>query len=100
MYLLRYAAEVKQHLLFLSAAEKKVLQKAIATQLAYQPNIPTRNRKPMAPNTLADWELRVGELRVYYEVDEDCNLVSILAIGRKIRNRVYLGGEEFTIERT
>jgi len=39
-------------------------------QLAYQPTTETRNRKPMRPNLLAPWELRIGNVRVYYDVAE------------------------------
>jgi hypothetical protein len=31
----------------------------------------TRNRKPLRDNPLADWELRVGRFRVFYEVDAE-----------------------------
>lgn len=52
----------------------------------------------MRPNTLAQYRLRVGDLRVYYDVEEQPTLlVLIKGIGVKIRNRVYLGGEEFEL---
>lgn len=52
----------------------------------------------MRPNPLAPWELRVGELRVYYDVEEQPErLVVVLAIGVKDRNRVMIGGEEFEL---
>ena len=48
----------------------------------------------MRPNPVAPWELRIGSLRVYYEVQEEPELVvSILAIGVKQRNRVRIGKE-------
>jgi mRNA-degrading endonuclease RelE of RelBE toxin-antitoxin system len=49
----------------------------------------------MLPNPIASWELRVGDLRVYYEVDDEPEpIVFINAIGIKRRNRVWIGGEE------
>jgi hypothetical protein len=49
----------------------------------------------MRPNPLAPWELRVGELRVYYDVEEEPDkLVIILAVGLKDRSRIIIGGEE------
>jgi hypothetical protein len=48
----------------------------------------------MRLNRPASWELRVGEFRVYFEVEEGDALVSILAIGVKIRNKVSIGGDE------
>jgi hypothetical protein len=64
-------------------------------QLARQPGVETRNRKPMRPNPIAPWELRIRVFRVYYDfVDEPEKLVTILAVGVKDRNRVVIGGEE------
>ena len=58
----------------------------------------TRNRKPMRPNPVAPWELRVREFRVYYDIVEQPEpLVTILAVGVKKRNRVRIGGKEFEL---
>ena len=62
--------------------------------LQYQPAVETKNRKPMRPNPFAPWELRIGDLRVYYEVDVE-SLVRILAVGIKERNVVRIGKELF-----
>jgi hypothetical protein len=49
----------------------------------------------MKPNPIAPWELRVRNLRVYYKVEDDPeSVVSIRGVGVKIRNHVWLGGEE------
>ena len=68
---------------------------AVEEQLAHQPTVETRNRKPMRPNPLAPWEVRIGDLRVYYSIQEEPQqLVTILAVGIKDRDRVLIGGEE------
>ena len=65
---------------------------AVERQLLDQPTVETRNRKPMRPNPIAPWELRIGQLRVYYEVEEEPGQrVNILAVGIKERNRVRIG---------
>jgi len=52
----------------------------------------------MRPNRLATWELRIGDLRVYYEIGEDQeNVVTIVAVGVKHRNRVLIGGKEIEL---
>ncbi len=52
----------------------------------------------MRPNPVAPWELRVGDLRVYYDIAEEPEkLVAILAVGVKHRNRVLIGGKEITL---
>jgi hypothetical protein len=48
----------------------------------------------MRPNPIAPWELRIGDLRVYYDVEETPRkLVNILAVGEKDRNTVRIAGE-------
>jgi len=50
--------------------------------------VETSNRKPMRPNPLAPWELRV-QLRVYNEVSDDpAPIVTVRVFGIKVRNRV------------
>ncbi len=52
----------------------------------------------MRPNPIAPWELRIGTLRVYYDViDEPEATVFIRAVGIKIRNIVRIGGEEIQL---
>ncbi len=52
----------------------------------------------MRPNPLAPWELRIGQLRVYYDVEEEPDpVVVILAVGIKVRNRVWIGKEVFDL---
>jgi hypothetical protein len=48
----------------------------------------------MRTNPLASWELRLGGLRVYYDVKEHPEqLVKIAAIGIKDGNEVIIGRE-------
>jgi hypothetical protein len=48
----------------------------------------------MRPNPLAPWELRIGALRVYYDVEDAPQpKVFIRAVGIKERNRVRIAGE-------
>lgn len=49
----------------------------------------------MRPNPIAPWELRIGDLRVYYEVDAVEDVVRVLAVGIKERNLVRIGEEVF-----
>jgi len=67
----------------------------VPRQLGHQPTLPTRNRKPLEANPIAPWELRIGDLRVYFEaVEEPERVVKIVAVGRKVRERVVIGGVE------
>ncbi len=52
----------------------------------------------MLPNPVAPWELRLGNLRIYYDIGvEPEPFVVILAVGVKKRNRIYIGGKEIDL---
>ena len=94
-YRIQYSPETDQHLRYLTARERSIVFDGVDEQLRHQPAVETRNRKPMRPNPLAPWELRIGDIRVYYDVEEEPEkLVTVLSIGLKDRNRVIIGGEE------
>ena len=94
-YTIDFAESVKAQLQYLSARKRAIILDAIEKQLEYEPITETRNRKPMRPNPLAPWELRVGDLRAFYEiVGDEPNVVRILAVGEKIGNKLFIGGKE------
>ena len=91
-YDIEYSPEAGEHLQRLFARQQKIVVDAVDRQLINQPTLETKNRKPMRPNPVAPWELRIGSLRVYYEVEEQPTpKVTILAVGVKERNRVRIG---------
>ena len=93
-YEIEYSPETVDHLRALTARQQSVVLDMVDKQLKHQPTVETRNRKPMRPNPLAPWELRIGNLRVYYDVENDPEpIVFIRAVGIKERNQVRIGGE-------
>jgi mRNA-degrading endonuclease RelE of RelBE toxin-antitoxin system len=97
-YTIEYSPETVDHLSALTARQRATVLAAVETQLANEPSGETRNRKPMRPNNLAPWELRVGALRIYYDVEEDPERkVLIRAIGIKERNRLRIGRKKFEL---
>ena len=97
-YRIDYSPDTDEHLRLLTARQRSIVFDAVDEQLIHQPAVETRNRKPMRPNPLAPWELRVGELRVYYDmVEEPEKLVTVLAVGVKDRERLFIGGKEFEL---
>ena len=98
MFTIRIAASVARHLDHLTPAERAAVLGAIDRQLMYEPLVQTRNRKPLRPNPLATWELRVGALRVFYEVvPTQAPMVRVLAVGKKVRNVLRVGGREMNL---
>jgi mRNA-degrading endonuclease RelE of RelBE toxin-antitoxin system len=97
-YTIDFAESVKAHLEALTANQRATVLAKIEGQLTNQPLIETRNRKPLRPNPVAPWELRVGQLRVFYDVSEGPPAtVRILAVGVKDRNIVRIGKEEIQL---
>jgi mRNA-degrading endonuclease RelE of RelBE toxin-antitoxin system len=97
-YTIQYSPETEEHLAALTARQRSMVFDAVDEQLMHQPSVETKNRKPMRPNPLAPWELRIGKLRVYYDVEEvPEKLVTILAVGIKERSRVWIAGEEIDL---
>lgn len=93
-YRIEYSPDAEDHLRTLTARQQATVLEAADRQLQHQPTVETRNRKPMRPNPVAPWELRVGNLRVYYDVDEEPeHVVYIRAVGVKLRNQVRIGRE-------
>ena len=93
-YRIEYSPDAEEHLRALTARQQALVLDAVDEQLLHQPTVETRNRRPMRPNPLAPWELRIGNLRVYYDVDEEPEpMVAIRAVGVKLRNRVRIGQE-------
>jgi hypothetical protein len=97
-----YAPITKEHLRTIEAKYFSLIRDAVNEQLSFEPTTQTRNRKPLKRPVLfmATWEIRFGpqnRFRVYYDVDHQQRLVSILAIGYKQGNRVVVGGEEIQL---
>lgn len=93
-YRIEYAPETEHHLRTLTARQRAIVLNTVDKQLQYQPTVQTKNRKPLRPNLLAPWELRIDNLRVYYSVEEAPELVVYIhAIGIKRRNQVWIGNE-------
>jgi len=97
-YEIDFAGCVDHHMTFLTARQRATILDAIERHLIHQPLVKTRNRKPLDPNDLAPWELRVGGLRAFYEMSESRpDVVLVLAVGVKVRERLYIAGEEFPL---
>ena len=90
-YRIQYSHDAEDHLRGLTARQRSIVLDTIDRQLAHQPTLETKNRKPLRQNPLAAWELRIGGLRVYYRMDEAEPLVQVLAVGAKRRHQGYLG---------
>jgi len=97
-----YHSRIKGHLDAIERKYHSLIRQQIDTQLSDEPEVQTRNRKPVIqPFPFeATWEIRFGPqncFRVFYEVERANNTVSVLAIGEKKGNRLFVGGEEIML---
>jgi mRNA-degrading endonuclease RelE of RelBE toxin-antitoxin system len=77
----------------LRAAERKRLLDAIERQLTHEPARASKRKKmlsglvPPWEQVRPVWQLRVGDLRVFYDVDESSLIVIVQAVRRKERSK-------------
>lgn len=94
MYEVEFTPEALKDLKALRKHEQQTTIDGIELHIFREPTRETRNRKRLRPNELAEWELRLGRFRVFYNVDEAARIVIIEAIGFKIGNQLFIRGEE------
>jgi mRNA interferase RelE/StbE len=75
--------------------ERRIILAGIAEFLETDANRGNKRRKQMRPNPLAPWELRIGDYRVFYEIQE--RSVVVLAIGHKVHNELFVRGRKVEI---
>ncbi len=77
--------------------ERRHLVDEIESQLSHELKVETRNRKKLRPNQVAEWEIRIGKFRVFFDIDNENKRVKIEAVGYKKGNRLYIRGEEYEL---
>ena len=73
----------------LRAFDRQRVAEAVDANLLYQPLVPSRRRKPLGGPAAGFeyrpplWELKVGDVRVFYDADEQARTVYVRAVRRK-----------------
>jgi hypothetical protein len=98
-YTLIYAPITKSHLEAIDQKYFTLIRTSIENYLQYDPDIETRNRKPLKRQVTfeAEWELRFGpdnRFRVFYDIEMGSHNIHILAIGEKERDHLIIGRKE------
>jgi mRNA-degrading endonuclease RelE of RelBE toxin-antitoxin system len=96
-YQIDVTVDAKVDLKFYAVFEQRVITAGIRVHLAVQPALATKNRKPLRSHPIASWELRIGKYRIFYEVDEAAHVVTIVSIGHKEHNALFVRGKEVPI---
>ena len=89
-----FSEDARLHLRQMSARERQIVLAGILRNLEDEPTKESRNLKVLRPNPLAKFELRIGILRIFFEINVEESEVTILALGRKEGNRLFIGGKE------
>ena len=93
-YKISFTESALDDLAWFTKREQNEIRDGIYENLEYEPTVETHNRKRLRPNETAEWELRLGKFRVFYDVYEAVRIVAIEAIAEKKGNRLLFQGEE------
>ena len=93
-YQIELTEEAKEDIYYYDAFERKIIVSGIRKQLSDQPDVETKNRKPMRESKLAPWEVRIGKYRVFYKLDETGKIVTVVSVGHKEHNILLMRGKE------
>ena len=95
MFAIKFTQTAAGHVRAYRKFEQKIILDAVEEQLRHDPTVETRNRKRLGENELSDWDLRVQNFRVFYDVIVVNNrrVVKIKAVGHKEHNMLYIGGK-------
>ena len=76
----------------LGARWRSALKRALQTHLEYEPKVVSKSRiKRLRGLRQPQYRLRVGEFRVYYDVDDSSRRVEVLGFVRKADAEEWLG---------
>ena len=77
--------------------DSRMLLKEAEQQLSSDPLRESRNMKMLRPNPVAERELRMfGKYRVLFNLEEETEEVTIILVGEKRGNSLFVQGQEFT----
>jgi mRNA-degrading endonuclease RelE of RelBE toxin-antitoxin system len=97
MFAIELTISAEDDLRYFRKHEQKTILDTVEKQLLWEPTKEIKNRKQLDPNDIAKWELRIGEYRVFYDVDETNVIVKIKAVGYKVHNQLFFRGKEFRL---
>jgi mRNA-degrading endonuclease RelE of RelBE toxin-antitoxin system len=90
-----FSEDAERQMAALRAVDRTRIFDEIEEHLTHEPDKRTRRRKKLTDHPLADWELRVDDWRVLYDVDSENHEVAIIVVGQKVRHKLMIEGKEF-----
>lgn len=95
-YSIQFAPDAVEHFRDLRKYDQVRIRDAVLAQLTHEPDVETRHRKRLQSPLFGVYELRVGDFRVFYDVDAESTSVVVQAVGIKKHARLFVGGEEIS----
>ena len=83
----------KEDIQYFRPSEQRMIVAGTIAHLSANAAVDSRNNKPLRPNLIAPRELRLDAFRVFYTI-VDNRLVKVVAVGRKVQNKLLIRGEE------
>jgi mRNA-degrading endonuclease RelE of RelBE toxin-antitoxin system len=93
MYQIRIVPEAQDELICIPAYYRRTIEDGIESHLRSEPCKSSKNCKKLEPLVAQFayepplWELRIGEWRVFYDVDEEAKKVFIRAVRKKPKGK-------------
>jgi mRNA-degrading endonuclease RelE of RelBE toxin-antitoxin system len=94
MFEIKFTDDAKADLRYFKKARQSSILDDIERQLRHQPEVETKNRKKPRENVIASYELRIDDVRIFYNVYAAENVVDIVAIGWKEHNDIFIKGKK------
>ena len=86
----------KDDIAYFDAPEQRFIVAGIIAHLKTDAAVRTRRKKPLRPNPLAPWELRLDRYRVFYSIDAE-KTVKIVAVGQKDHSDLLIRGRKVSL---
>jgi mRNA interferase RelE/StbE len=95
LHIVNITPDAQEDIRFFKAYERRIITSGIRTFLTRDALVETNRRTWLEPNQLGSWELRIGQYRVFYDVEDDT--VYVTAVGYKAHNDLYIRGRKVSI---
>jgi mRNA-degrading endonuclease RelE of RelBE toxin-antitoxin system len=70
-YQIQVSDEAEQDLEYFKASDRRTILEHIILHLSYEPLTETKKKKKLRDNDIAPWELKYGQFRIFYSVEEE-----------------------------
>ncbi len=83
-------------LAYFRSFEQKIILQGIKKYLTEDAHTEMVRKKRLRPNPLAPWELKLGDYRIFYDLETEAS-IKIIAIGYKEHNELFIRGRKLEL---